>query len=120
MFGSIAGGIASARAGGAMAKLLGCGHKAASGGIQGDVLAADNNTVGMGDAGIKPAIQASNVPTPAEAVPSVGSGAVPIAGGGIDADALACGRPRVSAKLIDSLVVVERAHAEIRIQGRDS
>src|SRR5207237_7474432 len=26
---------------------------AASGGIQGDVLAADNNTVGMGDAGIK-------------------------------------------------------------------
>src|SRR2546423_14702521 len=30
--------------------------KAASGGIQGDVLATDNNTVGMGDAGIKSAI----------------------------------------------------------------
>src|SRR5437016_14651650 len=31
----------------------GGGQKAASGGIQGDVLATDNNTVGMGDAGIK-------------------------------------------------------------------
>src|SRR5690606_40138192 len=42
----------------------------ASGGIQGDVLATDNNTVGMGDAGIKSAIQGSNVPNPDEAVPS--------------------------------------------------
>src|SRR4051794_41733279 len=41
-----------------------------SGGIQGDVLATDNNTVGMGDAGIKSAIQGSNVPNPDEAVPS--------------------------------------------------
>src|SRR5689334_24147738 len=38
--------------------------------IQGDVLATDNNTVGMGDAGIKSAIQGSNVPNPDEAVPS--------------------------------------------------
>src|SRR5207249_7834440 len=38
----------------------GGGQKAASGGIQGDVLATDNNTVGMGDAGIKSAIQGSN------------------------------------------------------------
>src|SRR6266704_913038 len=44
--------IASALAGGAMSKLFGGGQKAASGGIQGDVLATDNNTVGMGDAGI--------------------------------------------------------------------
>src|SRR2546428_9486777 len=36
---------------------------------QGDVLATDNNTVGMGDAGIKSAIQGSNVPNPDEAVP---------------------------------------------------
>src|SRR5690554_202522 len=36
-------------------------RSAASGGIQGDVLATDNNTVGMGDAGIKSAIQGSNV-----------------------------------------------------------
>src|SRR5205823_15032376 len=49
MFGAIAGGIASALAGGAMSKLFGGGQKAASGGIQGDVLATDNNTVGMGD-----------------------------------------------------------------------
>src|SRR6266511_6395037 len=47
MFGAIAGGIASALAGGAMSKLFGCGHKAASGGIQGDVLATDNSTVGF-------------------------------------------------------------------------
>src|SRR5689334_19818109 len=45
MFGAIAGGIASALAGGAMSKLFGGGQKAASGGIQGDVLATDNNTV---------------------------------------------------------------------------
>src|SRR5438128_5564272 len=69
MFGAIAGGIASALAGGAMSKLFGGGQKAASGGIQGDVLATDNNTVGMGDAGIKSAIQGSNVPNRDEAVP---------------------------------------------------
>src|SRR2546423_13619442 len=76
MFGAIAGGIASALAGGAMSKLFGGGQKAASGGIQGDVLATDNNTVGMGDAGIKSAIQGSNVPNPEEAVPSFVSGAM--------------------------------------------
>src|SRR5690349_25139739 len=74
MFGAIAGGIASALAGGAMSKLFGGGQKAAAGGIQGDVLATDNNTVGMGDAGIKSAIQDSNVPNPYEAVPSFVSG----------------------------------------------
>src|SRR5207247_10467813 len=68
MFGAIAGGIASALAGGAMSKLFGGGQKAASGGIQGDVLATDNNTVGMGVAGIKSAIHGSNVPNPVEAV----------------------------------------------------
>src|SRR4051812_50201829 len=69
MFGAIAGGIASALAGGAMSKLFGGGQQAASGGIQGDVLATDNNTVGMGDAGIKSAMQGSNVPNTDEAVP---------------------------------------------------
>src|SRR5436853_190414 len=82
MFGAIAGGIASALAGGAMSKLFGGGQKAASGGIQGDVLATDNNTVGMGDAGIKSAIQGSNVPNPDEAVPSFVSGAMAKAGKG--------------------------------------
>src|SRR2546429_9601580 len=72
--------ISSALAGGAMSKLFGGGQKAASGGIQGDVLATDNNTVGMGDAGIKSAIQGSNVPNPDEAVPSFVSGAMAKAG----------------------------------------
>src|SRR5882672_12846977 len=62
MFGAIAGGIASALAGGAISILFEGGQKAASGGIQGDVLDTDNNTVGMGDAGIKSAIHGSNVP----------------------------------------------------------
>src|SRR5437868_2651721 len=83
MFGAIAGGIASALAGGAMSKLFGGGQKAASGGIQGDVLATDNNTVGVGDAGIKSAIQGSNVPNPDEAVPSFVSGAMAKAGKGL-------------------------------------
>src|SRR5205807_1121952 len=83
MFGAIAGGIASALAGGAMSKLFGGGQKAASGGIQGYVLATDNNTVGMGDAGIKSAIQGSNVPNPDEAVPSFVSGAMAKAGKGL-------------------------------------
>src|SRR5438876_10997376 len=68
MFGAIAGGIASALAGGAMSKLLRGGQKAASGGIQGDVLATDNNTLGMRDAGIEFAIEGSSVPNPDEDV----------------------------------------------------
>src|SRR5271168_465216 len=76
MFGAIAGGIATALAGGEMSKLFGGGQRATSGGIQGDVLDTDNNTVGMGDAGIKSAIQGSNVPNPDEAVPSFVSGAM--------------------------------------------
>src|SRR6476469_1423670 len=83
MFGAIAGGIASALAGGAMSKLFGGGQKAASGGIPGDVLATDNNTVGMGDAGIKSAIQGSHVANPDEAVPSFAFGAMAKAGKGL-------------------------------------
>src|SRR5690625_5471609 len=80
MFGAIAGGIASALAGGAMSELFGGGQKAASGGIQGDVLATDNNSVGMGDAGIKSSFQGSNVSNPDEAVPSFVSGVMAKAG----------------------------------------
>src|SRR5437762_12222010 len=99
MFGAIAGGIASALAGGAMSKLFGGGQKAASGGIQGDVLATDNNTVGMGDAGIKSAIQGSNVPNPDEAVPSFVSGAMAKAGKGLLEGTLQAGTSAVSDKL---------------------
>src|SRR6266536_663573 len=96
MFGAIAGGIASALAGGAMSKLFGGGQKAASGGIQGDVLATDNNTVGMGDAGIKSAIQGSNVPNPDEAVPSFVSGAMAKAVKGLLECSLQAGTSSVS------------------------
>src|SRR5436305_13265591 len=91
MFGAIAGGIASALAGGAMSKLFGGGQKAASGGIQGEVRATDNNTVGMGDAGLKSAIQGANVPTPDAAVPSSVCGAMANACEGLlDAELQAC------------------------------
>src|SRR5450631_799423 len=55
MFGAIAGGIASGLAAGAMSKLFGGGQKAASGGMSGNVLATDNNTVGIAYTGIKSA-----------------------------------------------------------------
>src|SRR5262245_25925514 len=101
MFGAIAGGIASALAGGAMSKLFGGGQKAASGAIQGDVLATDNNTVLMGDAGIKSSIPGSNVPNPDEAVPSFVSGAMAKAGKGLLEGTLQAGTSAVSDKLLD-------------------
>src|SRR5437879_13329180 len=104
MFGAIAGGIASALAGGAMSKLFGGGQKAASGGIQGDVLATDNNTVGMGDAGIKSAIQGSNVPNHDEAVPSFVSGAMDIDGKGFIDGTLYAGASVVCVRLFDIVI----------------
>src|SRR2546427_10398524 len=101
MFGAIAGGIASAAAGAAMSKFVGGGEEAASGGIQGDVLATDNNTVGMGDAGIKSAIQGSTVPNPDEAVPSFVSRAMAKAGKGLLERTLQAGTSAVSATLLD-------------------
>src|SRR5688500_12438708 len=101
MFGAIAGGIASALAGGAMSKLFGGGQKAASGGIQGDVLATDNNTVGMGDAGSRSAVRGSTVPSPDQAVPSCVSGAMAGAGSGVLEGRLQAGTSAVSDKLLD-------------------
>src|SRR5438270_12538295 len=75
--------------------------KAASGGIQGAVLATDNTTVGMGDAGIKSAIQGSNVPNPAEAVPSFVSGVMANAGKGLLEGTFQAGTSAVSDKLLD-------------------
>src|SRR2546428_13109630 len=97
----MAGGMGSALAGGAMSKLFGGGQKAASGGIQGDVLATDNNTVGMGDAGIKSAIQGSNVPNPDEAVPSFVFGALSNAGKDLFEGTLQAGIFDVFGKLLD-------------------
>src|SRR5207237_965275 len=116
MFGAIAGCIASALAGGAMSKLFGGGQKAASGGIQGDVLATDNNTVGMGDAGIKSAIQGSNVPNPDEAVPSFVSGAMAKAGKGLLEGTLQAGTSAVSVKLLDLVGLGGKSAAD---KGKD-
>src|SRR5687767_11952957 len=117
MFGAIAGGIASALAGGAMSKLFGGGQKAASGGIQGDVLATDNNTVGMGDAGIKSAIQGSNVPNPDEAVPSFVSGAMAKACKGLLEGTLQAGTSAVSDKLLDLVGLGGKSAAD---KGKDT
>src|SRR6476659_3927374 len=117
MFGGIAGGIASALAGGAMSKLFGGGQKAASGGIQGDVLATDNNTVGMGDAGIKSAIQGSNVPNPDEAVPSFVSGAMAKAGKGLLEGTLQAGTSAVSDKLLGLVGLGGKSAAD---KGKDT
>src|SRR5579862_4824003 len=117
MFGAIAGGIASALAGGAMSKLFGGGQKAASGGIQGVVLATDNNTVGMGDAGIKSAIQGSNVPNPDEAVPSFVSGAMAKAGKGLLEGTLQAGTSAVSDKLLDLVGLGGKSAAD---KGKDT
>src|SRR5256714_9725735 len=116
MFGAIAGGIASALAGGAMSKLFGGGQKAASGGIQGDVLATDNNTLGMGGAGIKSAIQGSNVPNPDEAVPSFVSGAIANAGKGLLEGTLQAGTAAVPVTLLDLVGLVAIAAA---VKGMD-
>src|SRR6476620_4126910 len=117
MLGAIAGGIASALAGGAMSRLFGGGQKAASGGIQGDVLATDNNTVGMGDAGIKSAMQGSNVPNPDEAVPSFVSGAMAKAGKGLLEGTLQAGTSAGSNKLLDLVGLCGKSAAD---KGKDT
>src|SRR5205807_7953485 len=82
-------------------KLVGGDQKPASGDIQGDLLATDNNNVCMCDAGIKSAIQGSNVPNPDEAVPSFVSGAMAKAGKGLLEGTLQAGTYAVSDKLLD-------------------
>src|SRR5579863_4620158 len=117
MFCAIAGGVASALAGGAMSILFGGCQKAASGGIQGDVLATDNNTVGMGDACIKSAIQGSNVPNPDEAVPSFVSGAMAKAGKGLLEGTLQAVTSAVSDKLLDLVGLGGKSAAD---KGKDT
>src|SRR5260364_475502 len=117
MFGAIAGGIASALAGGAMSKLFGGGQKAASGGIEGDLVATDANTVGMGDGGIKSAIQGSNVTNPDEAVPSFVSGAMATAGKGLLEGKLQAGTSVVSDKLLGVVGLGGKSAAD---KGKDT
>src|SRR5262245_19542243 len=117
MFGAIADVIASVLAGGGVSKLFGVGRIAASGGIQVDVLATDNNTVGMGDARIKPAFQGSNVPNPDEAVPSFVSGAMAKAGKGLLEGTLQAGTSAVSDKLLDLVGLGGKSAAD---KGKDT
>src|SRR5207302_1934463 len=98
-------------------ELFGGGQKAASGRIQGDVLATDNNTVGMGDAGIKSATQGSNVPNPDEAVPSFVSGAMAKAGKGLLEGTLQAGTSAVSDKLLDLVGLGGKSAAD---KGKDT
>ena len=74
MFGAIASGIASSLAGGLMNKVFGGGKSAPSTGVQGNVLASDNNVIGANDAGIQSAIQGSNPPNGKQAAPNAISG----------------------------------------------
>src|SRR2546429_280966 len=117
MLGPIAGGIASALAGGPMSKLFGGGEKPASRGLPGDAPPAATHTVGMGDAGIKSAIQGSNVPNPDEAVPSFVSGAMAKAGKGLLEGTLQAGTSAVSDKLLDLVGLGGKSAAD---KGKDT
>src|SRR4051794_18466082 len=117
MFGAIAGGIVSVLVGGALFKFFGGGEKARSGGLQGEVLVPLNHNVGMGDAGIKSAIQGSNVPNPDEAVPSFVSGAMAKAGKGLLEGTLQAGTSAVSDKLLDLVGLGGKSAAD---KGKDT
>src|SRR5689334_4375496 len=68
----------------------------------------------MGDAGIKSAIQGSNVPNPDEAVPSFVSGAMAKAGKGLLEGTLQAGTSAVSDKLLDLVGFFFQAEDGIR------
>src|SRR5690625_7492707 len=71
----------------------------------------------MGDAGIKSAIQGSNVPNPDEAVPSFVSGAMAIAGKGLLEGTLQDGTSAVSDKLLDLVGLGGKSAAD---KGKDT
>src|SRR5688500_16729031 len=100
-----------------MSKLFGGGEKAATDGMQGDVLASDNNTVGKADAGMKSAMPGSNVPNPDEAVPSFVSGAMAKAGKGLVEGTLQAGTSAVSDKLLDLVGLGGKSAAD---KGKDT
>src|SRR5258707_209830 len=117
MFGAIAGGIASVLPAGAMSELFGARQKPASRGISGAGFTTDKHNVGIGDAGIKSAIQGSNVPNPDEAVPSFVSGAMDKAGKGLLEGSLQAGCSAVSDKLLDLVGLGGKSAAD---KGKDT
>src|SRR5689334_25076226 len=70
-----------------------------------------------GDAGIKSAIQGSNVPNPDEAVPSFVSGAMAKAGKGLLEGTLQAGTSAVSDKLLDLVGLGGKSAAD---KGKDT
>src|SRR5256885_16413632 len=70
----------------------------------------------MGDAGIKSAIQGSNVPNPDEAVPSFVSGAMAKAGKGLLEGTLLAGTSAVSDKMLDLVGLGGKSAAD---KGKD-
>src|SRR5258708_8859181 len=71
----------------------------------------------MGDAGIKSAIQGSNVPNPDEAVPIFVSGAMAKAGKGLLEGTLQAGTSAVSDKLLDLVGLGGKSAAD---KGKDT
>src|SRR2546429_347678 len=117
MFGGIAGGVTIASGRNRKSEVLGKGVKVGGRRIIKKKLATDNNTVGMGDAGIKSAIQGSNVPNPDEAVPSFVSGAMAKAGKGLLEGTLQAGTSAVSDKLLDLVGLGGKSAAD---KGKDT
>src|SRR5699024_11808839 len=76
-----------------------------------------SSDLGMGDAGIKSAIQGSNVPNPDEAVPSFVSGAMAKAGKGLLEGTLQAGTSAVSDKLLDLVGLGGKSAAD---KGKDT
>src|SRR5438105_9139770 len=81
------------------------------------LLNRSSDLVGMGDAGIKSAIQGSNVPNPDEAVPSFVSGAMAKAGKGLLEGTLQAGTSAVSDKLLDLVGLGGKSAAD---KGKDT
>src|SRR5438477_185320 len=73
----------------------------------------------MGDAGIKSAIQGSNVPNPDEAVPSFVSGAMAKAGKGLLEGTLQAGTSALSDKLLDLVGLGGKSAADKGEDTRD-
>src|SRR5947207_3153947 len=80
-------------------------------------LNAATSTRAVGDAGIKSAIQGSNVPNPDEAVPSFVSGAMAKAGKGLLEGTLQAGTSAVSDKLLDLVGLGGKSAAD---KGKDT
>src|SRR5258707_1390151 len=117
MFGAIAGGVDFGLVGGAVFQLFGGVQKGRPRWLQGGGLGNNNNTVGVGGAGVKSAIQGSNVPNPDEAVPSFVSGAMAKAGKGLLEGTLQAGTSAVSDKLLDLVGLGGKSAAD---KGKDT